>query len=559
MAVINQHWYSVNEGVAYPVDEAATGVDDAGARLPGSVVTDLNLRWPDSLGRHAFLASLSVTEAMVSLTVQACADLDGPAGFAPLAAVAVPRPVDQSRQYRLEPQAAGVGGWVVFGSGAGGGPYRGRFSTPRQSFLTARAARAYRALPVSGVRTLFADRALEGTVVLRATPPLRLSKETREVNGVLRDCVVLRLEEDGGAEGFPVPDAAADLTGYRELSAFRRFAGPCAGRPESRTCGEPEPIEFINSVGPDCEGRITVEFRGCARVSRILDGCGVAVDCGLGLAEACLPDRLPDSDGVLPGEYPPALIPPAGPEAPESESAGPSESLSFLADRPYQDCFEGGEAVDFVVKAGLWAVLALAGDALDCYYEGGGDAVAESPAAGGTGGLVESAHVYAANTAAGRNVSVWEGADGTTLRRRATAQARMMPGPVGARHNAAVVFNHRPHPTLAGRFVYHLAELDYDAQEVRIAYFDGSAFHTVAAADAPGIALNRWYEVSIRADPAGADTVDLTATFTSLTDSNLSETLSAVVAGFLPSTGRIGLGSNRAVSRFRLFRVEETD
>ena len=68
MAIRNQHWYSLNEGIAYPVDEAATSVDDAGLRMQNNIITDLHLRWPGGLGHYAFISSLTVTDTLVSVT-----------------------------------------------------------------------------------------------------------------------------------------------------------------------------------------------------------------------------------------------------------------------------------------------------------------------------------------------------------------------------------------------------------------------------------------------------------------------------------------------------------
>ena len=575
MPIRNTHWYSINEGVPYPIDDAALCVGDGDTRLPNNVITDLYLRWPETLGRHAFLASMSVTPTLVSLTIQGCDSLDSPPNFTPLAVLAVPRPIDQGRQYALKAQAEGVGGWVVFGSGVEEEvPYRGRFSSPRQSFLTARAARAYRVLPVSGVRALRADRPLQGIVLLKANDPLYVAKEEREIDGILRDAIVVRLLDGAGIDGFPVPEEARQVSGYKEQSVFKRFSGPCAGRPESNTCGEPSPIEFINAVGPNCEGTLTLEFKGCAEVAKILDPCGIAIDCGLGLVDACLPAALPDSEGRLPSEYDPVNVPVPPDKPPPSDPGGESESSIIIGGLPYLDCFNDGVADGFQTKIGLWQMVEDFSDAWknDCPYESESHSCSysysESISASASWpveildcdpiNIVLPQHAYATNTAATRNVAVWEGFDESTLNRRFKTNVRMLQGPAGAKHNAGLVVNYRPHSSIAGQFVYYLAELDYDSQQVKISRFNGTSFQPAVSFTVPGIQLDKWYEVTVETMPASGGSVAITARFRSLEDNVLNVSLGPLqVNNFLPSSGKAGFGTNRAISRFSYFKVEE--
>lgn len=295
MPIRNQHWYDANGSTAYPVSDASTQVDDADSRLPPNVIVDLNLRWPDTLGQYAFVSGVTVSEHAVTVVLQAATSLEDDPVFSPLAVVTVRQPVTIGRVYALAAQADGVGGWIVFGDGVTDPGYRGRFSSPEQSALAPRAARAYRPPPVTGVRVLNAATTLTGLVTLRAVSPLELVREDRVIDGVLRDALVLRMTDQTGTDGVVAATAPAP-----EDNVFRQFAGPCAGRPESGTCPDPQPVEFVNSVGPDCDGVLTVEFNGCATVARFADGHGVLVDCDLGLGDACVPPRLPDSDGNLP-------------------------------------------------------------------------------------------------------------------------------------------------------------------------------------------------------------------------------------------------------------------
>lgn len=575
MPIRNTHWYSINEGISYPIDDAALCVGDGDTRLPNNIITDLYLRWPETLGRYAFLASMSVTPTLVSLTIQGCDSLDGPPNFTPLAVLAVTKPIDQGRQYAFKAQAQGVGGWVVFGSGVEEEvPYRGRFSSPRQAFLTARAARAYRVLPVSGMRALQADAPLQGIVLLKANDPLYIAKEEREIDGVLRDAIVVRLLDGAGIDGFPVPEEARQVSGYKEQSVFKRFSGPCAGRPESNTCGDPNPIEFINAVGPSCDGTFTLEFKGCAQISKIIEPCGIAIDCGLGLVDACLPAALPDSEGRLPSEYDPVNVPVPPDIPPPPDPGGESESAIIVGGLPYLDCFTDGEANNFQIKIGLWQMVEDLTDAWkdDCPYESESHSCSYSYSYSESGSvswpveildcdpfsIVLPQHAYATNTAATRNVAVWEGFDESTLNRRFKTNVRMLQGPAGAKHNAGLVVNYRPHSSIGGQFVYYLAELDYDSQQVKISRFNGTNFQAAASFTIPGIQLDKWYEITVETVPASGGSVAITARFRSLEDTALDVTLGPLqVNNFLPSSGRAGFGTNRAISRFSYIKVEE--
>ncbi|HVE24008.1 MAG TPA: hypothetical protein VNC22_01320, partial [Sporichthya sp.] len=427
-----------------------------------------------------------------------------------------------------------------------------RFSSPRQGLLAARAARPYRDLPVRGLRVENARTLLDGVVTLRVDAPLEAVAERREIHGVVRDCIVIRLTEEARA-GFPLPEEAARLL-PRQASVFERFAGPCGGRPESRTCGDPQPVEFVGGVGPDCDGVVTVEFAGCARLARLADRCGVVVDCELGLADACLPPRLPSSDGVLPGTYEAATItPPAAPAG--SESVYSSESRVVLGGLPHVDCFTDLAADDFSVKGGLWGFQADDSPGTPCDADVSG--VSEGSESVSS---VRRLGCYATLTAAARNVSVWEGFDVSTAYRRVTTDLLVEPGPAGARHNAGLVLNHRPHDTAAGQFVYHLVSADYDQQRLTVQRWTGAGVVEVTHVDVPGLRLSRWYRLSVEATPLGTTgQTQLDARLTSAVGDETDVTLSVAVSNYRPSTGRFGFHANRALARFAYFQVEGTD
>lgn len=553
MSVRNAHFYSRNEGCAYPLDDAATAVDDRDTHLPSSIIVDMNLRWPEQYGRYAFVSSVTVTGTIVSVTIQAATALNA-STFSPLAVVSVPQPVELGRQYALEGQVEGCGGWIVFGRGIREA-YRGRFSAPTQSHLLARTAKAYRALPIGGLRSYDAGAAMQGIVKLNAQEPLEIVKESRDIDGVVRDCVVLRLVEDAGLDGNIAVDSDGNPVTVNDASVFREFGGPCSGRPESRSCGDPQPVEFLDVVGPDCDGVLTVEFRGCANVVQILGTCGVAVDCGLGLSSACTPAFLPNSEGKLPSEYDAVVItPPTPPIVPEEDL---SETIIESGSLPYADCFKDREAQLFSVKSGLWGMEADNSNLwLPCPI--GGYSESLSTSVSGDSFVPAEAYTYATLTAAGRCITVWDGFDVSTLGRRFTADVKLTLGPDGASHNAGLVINYRPHASQPNRYVYHYAEIDFDSQQVRLSRFNGGSIQTAGSAAAPGIVLGEWYKITVEVEPGTGNTVNITARFQSRSDATVDVTIGPVgFNNFYPSEGLYGFGTYRAVSRFAYFELEQ--
>lgn len=551
MAVRNLGWYNRGEATAYPIDEAASSADDAGLRLPSDIIADLNLRWPSPDGLCAFVTAVSVTETLVTLTIQSAASPDAVVGNTPLAAIAVRRPVDIGRMYQLQAQADGVGGWVVFGRGANGVKYSGRFSTPQQSRLAPRAARSYRPFPVSSLSVRDAATPLTGVVRLRAREPLQVVKEQREIEGVVRDCIVVRLIDNASTD-FPVPSTAISLLGGTTPSVFQQFSGPCAGRPESDTCGDPQPIEYINAVGPDCDGVVVLQFAGCAQVTQILSVCGLAVDCQFGLTDACLPPQLPNSAGLLPSEYQAALIPLPPPPPPIPPETGESESLRVVGELPYYNCFNGEASTQMTNISGAWEWIGDDDSPTNCYQSLFGYPGSASVSSTEDG-------VYAALDTSTRNVTIWDGFDEQTTFRRVSAEIKLVTGPLGAKQNAGVVLNYRLSET-TGQYVYHIAEIDYDSQQFRISRFNGTTFQNVVRTTLPGIDIGKWYRITATIVPHTVPgQTSISVRLESVTGPPIDATISTVVSNYVPSTGRFGLGTWRAIARFASFKVEEHD
>lgn len=542
MPIRNAHFYDRNETQAYPIDETADCTDAAGVYLPPDILADLNLRYPAAYGQYPFVAAVTVTPTLVTVAIQAADTLDPPYAFTPLAVLTARQPAVEGRLLALTPLLPGVGGWVVLGGGVRDRSYTGRFAGPRHGLLCRRAARPYRSLPVAGLQRLHAARALTGVVRLTGTAPVEVVAEDRDLPGVgSRRVVVFRLATRDATDGFVQPAEAGAAT-----SVFQEFAGPCAGRPESRTCGDPQPVEFVNSVGPDCEGVLEVEFKGCV-VPAKLGEHAVLLDTAMSLSRVCVPAYIPAPDGRLPGDYDPHTFVPPPPVPPvPPPPVPPEDSIDVVGELPYTECFFDAEAADFAVKAGRWEFHPSDSPAKGdyCVWEPTSlDSVDEGPLC------------YTCTDPSLRSASVWDGFDLTTVRRRYATDAMMTPG---LRANAHLVLNYRPHASTPGLFVYYLVEIDYTAQAFRVARFNGVTAQTVFQQAVPGIKTDEWYRLRADVEPGASNgTTKLTAVLEGVTDPVTVSIGPLVVSNYYPSTGRSGVGADRAVSRFSFFRVEE--
>lgn len=556
----NNHWYSIGAATDYPLSDAATAIADDGTRLPSNVLVDLHLRYPDDYGTFPFLGALTVTSNVVAVVVEVAQQLTPPYDPAPLAVLSVlAAELVPGRQYALQAQTGGVAGWLAFGSGAiefgrhGVAPLRLRFSNPAASLLAARAARGYRRLPVQGIGSYTGARTLGGVVDLAAEPPLEVARETRVIGGVTRDVVVVRLTSDSDGNGFEVSEQEQALDKLaRRTDTLERFIGPCGSRPESGNCGDPQPVEFINSVAPDCAGVLTLDIRGCATAEHVADPCTVLLDCAYALDQVCPPPFIPDNEGRLPSEYTPAdIVPPDANTDSDTEDTD-SETRVDGGYLPFVECFDGAPVPDFVTKSGSWE---LSVDDSPFEYEYCFDNYTLD------GTLIDVSETdgsYESQSLGVRNLTVWEGFDLANLGRVTTVDMKMMAADVGGRHNGGIVLNYRPHQTVAGRFVYHLVDVDYDTQQVRVRRFDGLDFVTISAVSVPGILLGRWLRLTATVvEGPAAGLTRLTFTVVDL-EGTLSVSIGPVdVASYAPSTGYNGLHADRAHTRFSFFSYAE--
>lgn len=273
----NANRYNANENRAYPIDDAATAVDDAGGFLPHDIVVDATVAFPASLGAAACVVAVTAGPGVVTVVVASDAR-----PMVPLGAVTVAAPVVAYRSYALAPLREGVAGWLVFGQGgAGARSYSGRFSDPAQGRLLARCCRAYRDLPVETIGKEGRATTLRGLVGLRAGSDVAIAAEVVTIDGVDHDAITIGLAPRPGRD------------------VFAAYSGPCAGRPEQGSCAKVG-LQSINRVVPDCDGNIDIDFRMIA-ARAAPGGGGLLLALPVGMAQACGRRALPSSDGATPG------------------------------------------------------------------------------------------------------------------------------------------------------------------------------------------------------------------------------------------------------------------
>lgn len=550
MATRNLAWAASNETRFFPFDDGATLVDNARKRPPAQLVADLKVLSPDTYGRYLYVGAISVTPMVVTVIVMASTARDTIGQ--PIASISQRLPITKHYPYALSPQAAGVGGWISFGD-LDDLEYQGRFTLPSQSLLSPLAARGYKCPPIDSVRSVGGN-PLRGLVKLSGGNDVTITRECREVpdhavdghhesycgdeelGTQVRDVLVFRLRNKVGDE----------------RNVFEIYAGPCSKRPATRTCGDPQPVEFVGATAPDCAGNITVNLLGCLDVLAVRelvtvdedgdpvlteDATGVILACGLGLEDACISDsRLPDSEGKLPSEYDDLC-----------------ESVSSLSES--EDGDEGGEGGEGEAppfefdedEASLSFQESISEDfdVTDDWVLRFGSFVSD-----------DDAPIFISG-ASSRNVATYEPTDTPTgIYRRVRARVRLNAEPLGSLHNACVVANYK-----SG--AYYVAEIDWDGhyrgfKQFRIAKFDGTRWIGLFSKSVPSLQIGHQYDISLDVLPhANADDAWLTARLVNITSPGLDITIGPLaVNGYMPATGPFGLGSNRSAAHYINFEIE---
>jgi hypothetical protein len=563
MAIRNNHWYNLNEQRYYPLDDTASAVSDAGDFLPNQLLADLRLRWPVTYGKYAFLSAAAITPYLVTVLIEATDDLDNsPTSSVLIAGITIPKDeLTTGKTYFLTSFKPGAGGFIVIGSGVDE-LYSGRFSSPRQSLLTPRAARASRVPPVPSIGVENAAVPLTGLVNLTAVSPLQLTKETRIINNVeYENVVVFRLVET----------AQRIATNAAAESVFSTFAGPCGKRVGSKTCSDPQPIQTINSVGPDCDGIMILDFQGCATVGRNVNDCSVIVDCDLGLSLSCQPPYLPNlTTGELPSELPPHIIPPPlPPEPPVVPTVSISETVETILSLPYCDTFDeayaygfspmGDSSFGFISDDSPDETFCCSGPPpADTSYGCSHDSVSVS---GHLVPPIQVASSYATlsqNAQARTNISIFT-SDVQCLYRTYTTDVKIVQGVTGSFKNAGIVLNYRlASATLVN---YLVARIDIDNSIFGVYFFNGLNLISLSTVAVPSVRTDDWYRIRFQAVPneTTRTSVLLWATLTGVTDPSISVTINTSLSSnlWVTDAANAGFYAQRSKSYFSFWRIDE--
>lgn len=602
MGIRNNHWYNLNEQRSYPIDDTASCISDREQRLPSTIIQDIRIRWPIQYGKYAFVSAVSVTPHIVTLMIEVSETLDNLTNNSTLiAGITVPRaellpgqalPFQTFKNY--------VGGFISFGN-FDDLTFSGSFSSPLQSLLTARAARYVRTPPVPSIGVENAATALRGVVNFTGIAPMQLVKEARIINGVEYENVIvfrlaqLTLEFD---QETPIVD-----------SVFSEFAGDCGKRVGARSCEDPQPIESINGVRPDCDGVLTIEFSGCAIVGRNTADCGVVVDCNLGLSTSCDPPYLPAlADGKLPSEAPPILTPPPLlPEPPITPDASISDSVTTVLALPYCDTFDDGEAYSFLPVSN--SVFGIIGDdspdeAFCCKNAEEQYACSQSVSESisysesisesedyGQEDRVFLRKVYLRNVFVGSdfnrkwyiskrrdltntqiassygavglnaqtrtNISLFNG-DVQTLFRRYTTDLKIITSTAGGLRNAGIVANYRL--LTAGIVSYYVALVDVDQAKFGLYFFNGVQLIPLSELQVLELRINEWYRVTFSILPSvNLNQINFIVTLEGIDDPGVSATINAVISAnnWVGDSGKSGFYARRSQSYFSYWRIDE--
>jgi hypothetical protein len=277
VSTVGDSWYATNRSRHYPLAEVATGVANSGQKLPEGFLADLHIKYPDNVVDRPYIRfaaagrvySLSIAIGSIGEIAVATADF---------------KDAELEKPVELIGILPGVTGYVIFGECEDGSWV---FDSPQQSQLSLRVC----------------------TPTILPSGQLLLSRHgfPHMTGPSLRLVGQGDVEVTRGRAYIDEQDREVVFVGLFDLEDPRvlaEYAGPCGRRPESQTCRDPQPIETINQVQPDCCGRLFIEFRGCADLTSVEDQGGIGIECDVAVADSCpqRQSRLPTPEGLLPGE-----------------------------------------------------------------------------------------------------------------------------------------------------------------------------------------------------------------------------------------------------------------
>jgi len=243
MKVVSRDFLNDNEYRSYPVDERATFEPYANTDVSAvnSLLSDIKLILPGSIAACAFIASIKVTNALVTLTIMGSQthpfspntplatltnEQYSTLGAFVLATVQVRRNSSLPGSIvEIQSDVPGVGGWVVFGSGIlNSGSWS--FSGPQASMISDQCVTRYDYGGVTSIGRLNFNTTVDGQV---------------------------QLVGQNGVEVVPDNEGVAiQFSGTKNeiRQSLKSYIGKCGGRLESDTCAF-KAIKSINGLMPN--------------------------------------------------------------------------------------------------------------------------------------------------------------------------------------------------------------------------------------------------------------------------------------------------------------------
>lgn len=539
MPVRNQNWYNLQSTRRYPLDDKSTGLSDTGELIREDIVVDCHLRFPETIGKYAYVQGLTVTENLITIVFGAAETLTSE-NNPTIAVASVAKPTAINVSHDITPMMSGVSGWITFGPGIETN-FVGRYSTPIQTYVDLRNARAYRPLPIPTLGKVDLNTALSGLVLLTATSPVVASYV--DENFVVPE------------ERLPKYDPQTQTTNYEPIKAIifstdaptaafnplQEFLGPCGQRPESGTCPK-KPIERINGVAPDCEnGNINIVATSGLTIRPFAECGGADITTPLGLTEACRQD--PKSERKRKDECP--------------CDTNDNDNIENYCWPPFDPnraavCFDPGEPAP---PLPICTSFSPCHEALFEIVSGSfSPREANAPPVCCPVGSGFSDHdIYAAQSLGTMNIALLRGSASDWAFNH-TISVEVQPRGGGSRQNGGVIANYL-RVTENGRCKtkYIAALVDVSGNELQIYRYNGAVLikeNALAIVADP----THWYRVSVIATAAGTSTT-INATLYDITAAVQIGSLSTTILDYEAINGRFGLIANASGAYFNKFEV----
>lgn len=533
MPIINQNWLNSHASRKYPLDDAATGIDDTGLTLPDDIILDLHIAWPAVYGDFAFIGGVTITDNLVSVIIMAATAVDSAAEFTPLGAVTIRKPSSSDAQQPIAAMVAGVGGFVAFGDISERVALR--FSTVAQSRLTSKTASPYASLPVQSIGRYGRRDTLAGIVKLVAGTGLQISAETVRLNGELTSAIMLQLQEN------------------TTNTAFQQYVGPCGGRPESNSCDAPG-IQTISGVSPDCEGNLNIIFRQL--VVGNMPACtslaaGFVIDQGLGLAAVCAPrtkigrfvgvDQCAESSSIA------AVSSSAAVPGSSSSSSSATDSVSSVfipcPDMPFTECFAAGMHEDWRTLSGTVTLTTRENPytPIECCDETG--TICDS------GGLLLSRLTT-------KNLVIWDTCAYTaTTGKVITTSVQLIKSSMTTPANGGILLN----VLNTGSAAYWIAGVDTADNTAKLWRYNGTSLVTEYSIviSAELLQYDAWYKLVVTITDLGGGITAIALVVTKNADTVPLASFTISTSRYGVADGKLGVATNKAAAVFDYWSVAD--